>query len=162
MEFSKDSAAVPGVFVVPAGADQVQDDATETKLGEMSLHRILIKFSGFFLAALCSLAFTLRIRTADANLHGNHCISPTGPESGCAGGAERVRMSILPIARLEPLRLASGTAGTTARRDRQKQPHPVSSCVCPRRTLLWHRWKLFPINKPVGPQVKAASPAFRV
>src|SRR4051794_39307382 len=84
------------------------------------------------------------------------------PGERLRGGAERVRMSILPIARLEPLRLASGTAGTTARCDRQKRPHPVSSCVCPRRTLLWHRWKLFPINKPVGPQVKAASPAFRV
>ena len=41
-EFSEDSAPMPLTFVIAAGADDVEQDAAETKLSEMSLHKFLI------------------------------------------------------------------------------------------------------------------------
>ena len=44
IDFPHDSAPVPLKFVVLAGAEQVEYDATETKFSELVLHRVLILF----------------------------------------------------------------------------------------------------------------------
>jgi hypothetical protein len=48
--FSEDAAPMPLVFVITAGADKVEQDATETKLNEESLH---LRVDGFFGFAFC-------------------------------------------------------------------------------------------------------------
>src|ERR1039457_3203394 len=53
-EFSNDSAPVPLLFVIPAGADKVEHDATETELGEMSLHKKILWCAGLgFVVGFC-------------------------------------------------------------------------------------------------------------
>lgn len=37
-EFSEDPAPVPVIFAIAAGADDMEQDATETELGELSEH----------------------------------------------------------------------------------------------------------------------------
>src|SRR6266850_937562 len=45
-EFATDTAPVPLVSMIAAGAEQMEEDAAETGLSEISLHRNLIRFSG--------------------------------------------------------------------------------------------------------------------
>ena len=55
IEFSEDSAPMPLAVVIAAGADEVEQDATETKLSEMSLHKFL-----FFFGLMLSWVFFTR------------------------------------------------------------------------------------------------------
>ena len=41
-EFSEDSVPMPGTLMIAAGTENVEQDAAETKLSEMSLHKFLI------------------------------------------------------------------------------------------------------------------------
>src|SRR2546423_1526772 len=43
-KFSEDSAPVPSILVVATGADEMEDDATDTILGQQNLHKSLILF----------------------------------------------------------------------------------------------------------------------
>ena len=53
---------MPLILVIAAGADDMEHDATETKLDKSSLHKNLVKFSVLFVFALFSLTFTMVIR----------------------------------------------------------------------------------------------------
>ena len=47
-EFSEDSVPMPGTLMIAAGTEHVEQDAAETKLSEMSLHKFLILFFQFW------------------------------------------------------------------------------------------------------------------
>src|SRR2546428_11850919 len=49
-EFAADTPPVPLAFMIAAGADEMEEDATETGLSEISLHRNLIRFSSCLIA----------------------------------------------------------------------------------------------------------------
>jgi hypothetical protein len=65
-EFSEDAAPMPLTFVIAKGADNVEQDATETKLSELGLHKSLIWFSRFLKVFVT--AFTERTRMGFRNL----------------------------------------------------------------------------------------------
>ena len=56
---------MPRALMIAAGADNVEQDAAETKLNEMSLHKFLIRFSRL---EILFTAFTRRKRTGEENL----------------------------------------------------------------------------------------------
>jgi len=67
-EFSEDAAPMPLTFVIAKGADNVEQDATETKLSEMGLHKFLMRLSRFLKVFVT--AFTERTRMGFRNLQG--------------------------------------------------------------------------------------------
>src|SRR5438093_9942804 len=49
-QFAADAPPVPLASMIAAGADEMEEDATETGLSEISLHRNLIRFSSCLIA----------------------------------------------------------------------------------------------------------------
>jgi len=58
---------MPLTLVIAKGADEVEQEATETKLSELSLHKFLIRFFRFWFFVVL---FTKRTRASGGNLQG--------------------------------------------------------------------------------------------